>query len=434
MSRSKMSLMQFTFQTALNMLGSGIIMLPAKLASVGMISLISWVVTIVGVIALAYSFAKCGMYSRKHGGLGGIAEYTFGKSGSFLVNFIYTISLVIANVAIMATALSYLLATVHVTLSPMTNLALMVVLLWLATAANFRGAQFTGWITALSFWGIALALIVFTLAGPFWFDFSLLQANWNPHGYSVFEAMGHTVSMQLWAFLGLESACANSDSVENPETNVPRAVLIAAGFVAFLYVITTTLVGGVVPNAELVNSDAPFAIVFSELFGPSVSMVFAVLMSLTCYGSLVSWQFTVSRVCKTSADLGYFPRVFAKVSETDSPILGLLLIGVVQTILIGISFTPSLYKQFALLVDISVITNVIPYMFCVASLFSLVRLVGDKEKNPWVVFVMATIALLYTFYVFTSYESFLVRFATIVTFAGWVFYGMFIPIDKDVQH
>ena len=91
MSRSKMSLMQFTFLTALNMLGSGIIMLPAKLASVGMISLLSWVVTIVGVIALAYSFAKCGMYSRKHGGLGGIAEYTFGKSGSFLVNFIYTI-------------------------------------------------------------------------------------------------------------------------------------------------------------------------------------------------------------------------------------------------------------------------------------------------------------------------------------------------------
>ena len=31
--------------------------------------------------------------------------------------------------------------------------------------------------------------------------------------------------MTLWAFLGLESACANAEVVENPEKNVPIAVL-----------------------------------------------------------------------------------------------------------------------------------------------------------------------------------------------------------------
>ena len=31
--------------------------------------------------------------------------------------------------------------------------------------------------------------------------------------------------MTLWAFLGLESACANADAVDNPEKNVPKAVL-----------------------------------------------------------------------------------------------------------------------------------------------------------------------------------------------------------------
>ncbi len=52
-------------------------MLPTKLAEVGTISIISWLVTAVGSMALAWAFAKCGMFSRKSGGMGGYAEYAF---------------------------------------------------------------------------------------------------------------------------------------------------------------------------------------------------------------------------------------------------------------------------------------------------------------------------------------------------------------------
>ena len=39
-------------------------------------------------MALAYVFAKCGMYSKKGGSMGGYAEYSFGKAGNFLANYI----------------------------------------------------------------------------------------------------------------------------------------------------------------------------------------------------------------------------------------------------------------------------------------------------------------------------------------------------------
>lgn len=43
MSQSnKMSVMQLTILTAVNMMGSGIIMLPTKLAQVGALSIVSW--------------------------------------------------------------------------------------------------------------------------------------------------------------------------------------------------------------------------------------------------------------------------------------------------------------------------------------------------------------------------------------------------------
>lgn len=104
---NKMGVVQLTILTMVNMMGSGIIMLPTKLSEVGTISIISWLVTAVGSMALAWAFAKCGMFSRKSGGMGGYAEYAFGKSGNFMANYTYGVSLLIANVAIAISAVGY---------------------------------------------------------------------------------------------------------------------------------------------------------------------------------------------------------------------------------------------------------------------------------------------------------------------------------------
>ena len=55
--KSKMGVVQLTVLTFINMAGSGIIMLPSKLAQVGSISIISWLVTAIGSMSLAYVFA-----------------------------------------------------------------------------------------------------------------------------------------------------------------------------------------------------------------------------------------------------------------------------------------------------------------------------------------------------------------------------------------
>ena len=117
-SNNKMSVMQLTLLTALNMMGSGIIMLPTKLAEIGTFSILSWLVTATGSTAMAYAFAKCGMLSRRPGGMGGYSEYAFGQSGNFMANYTYAVSLIIANVAIAVTVVGYASALFDVTLSP----------------------------------------------------------------------------------------------------------------------------------------------------------------------------------------------------------------------------------------------------------------------------------------------------------------------------
>ncbi|MGV8352603.1 putrescine-ornithine antiporter, partial [Pseudomonas aeruginosa] len=70
-------------------------------------------------MALAYAFAKCGMFSRRSGGMGGYAEYAFGKSGNFMANYTYGISLLIANVAIAISAVGYGAELMDATMTPL---------------------------------------------------------------------------------------------------------------------------------------------------------------------------------------------------------------------------------------------------------------------------------------------------------------------------
>jgi putrescine:ornithine antiporter len=133
----KMSVVQLTFVTAANMLGAGIIMLPTKLAEVGTISIISWIITSLGSLALAMAFARCGMFTTKPGGMGGYSEYAFGRVGHFMANYAYSVSIVIANVAIAITAVGYGAGFLETTFTPLQTCLYTIALLWIAAALNF---------------------------------------------------------------------------------------------------------------------------------------------------------------------------------------------------------------------------------------------------------------------------------------------------------
>ena len=65
----KMGLTGLTTLVAVNMMGSGIIMLPSSMAQLGAVSLLSWVITAIGSMAIAYCFAQCGIFCTRPGGM-----------------------------------------------------------------------------------------------------------------------------------------------------------------------------------------------------------------------------------------------------------------------------------------------------------------------------------------------------------------------------
>ena len=429
---NKIGVVQLTILTMVNMMGSGIIMLPTKLAEIGTISIVSWLVTAVGSTALAYAFAQCGMFSKKSGGMGGYAEYSFGKAGNFMANYTYCVSLVIANTAIAISAVGYGSEFLGATLSPLSIALWTIFTLWLATILNFGGARITGNISSFTIWGVIIPVVGISIIGWKWFDGSMYVNSWNPHNVPTFEAIGVSISMTLWAFLGLESACANSDAVENPEKNVPIAVLGGTLGAAVIYIVSTNVIAGIVPNLELANSTAPFGLAFAHMFDETIGKVIMGLMVMSCFGSLLGWQFTIAQVFKSSAEEGYFPAFFKKVTSKDAPIVGMVTITALQTLLSLMTISPSLNKQFNVLVDLAVVTNVIPYLLSMAALAVLLKAENvAPQKYKTTVFV-AFIGSLYSIYALYAAGEQAMLYGSIVTFIGWTLYG-FVSYKFDLK-
>ncbi|WP_447763962.1 putrescine-ornithine antiporter [Pseudomonas reinekei] len=419
----KMSVGQLTMLTAVNMLGSGIILLPSKLAEVGGISILSWLITATGSVALAYAFARCGMLSRKTGGMGGYAEYTFGKAGNYITNYTYGLSLLIANVAISITAVGYIQELFHIQLDSLQVGLATIALLWITTFANFGGARITGRIGAVTVWGVIAPVVLVSTVGWFWFDSSVYAAGWNPHNMGWLDAAGASVAITLWAFLGLESACANTDAVENPEKNVPIAVLGGTLGAAVIYIVSTNVIAGIVDNPELAASTAPFGLVFAKMFTPVVGDIVMAAMVLACIGSLLGWQFTIAQVYKSSADTGYFLSIFAKSNKAGTPIVGMLVLLAAQTALGFLTISPDLSKQFDTLVNLAVVTNLVPYILSMAALMTMQKVSNVPAGKALATNIIAWVAAAYSYLALYSSGEQALMLGGVATIFGYTLFG-----------
>jgi putrescine:ornithine antiporter len=430
----KMNLTQLTFIVAVNMMGSGIIMLPTNMAQVGAISLLSWIVTALGSMAIAYGFAQAGVFNQREGGLSAYAEDAYGKAGYFQVSFLYFLSLAIANVAVAITAVGYLAGFIPwLASTPIATTIGVIALLWLTTVANFGGPAITGRIGAVTVWGVILPVGLISIIGWFWFKGDTFATAWNPQGLSLAEGMGSSISLTLWAFLGMESAAQNSAAVENPKRNVPLACMLGTLGAAVIYILSTTVIQGIVPNAELAKSTGPFGLAYAQMFNPTVGSIVMALAVMACLGSLLGWQFTLAQTAKAAADERMFPAFFAKVNSMGAPITGMVIMGVVQSLMALSTISPDLSKQFSALVNLAVVTNVIPYIIALSALTVIMQAAKVPQGPYRLNLAVALVAMLYSIYALWASGLQAVMGGMLVMGVGWVIWSFMAPRFASMQ-
>jgi putrescine:ornithine antiporter len=423
-SNKKMSLMGLTTLVAVNMMGSGIIMLPSSMAHLGAVSLLSWIITAIGSMAIAYCFAQCGVYCPRSGGMSAYSEEAHGKSAFFLCSFLYFLSLAIANVAIAISAVGYLTPFFPWLGSGAIPLFIGCVgLLWLTTAANFGGPSITGRLGSITVWGVIIPVAGLSVIGWFWFEPKVFADAWNPNQIPIKDAITQSIPLTLWAFLGMESAAQNSDAVDDPKRNVPLACLMGTLGAAIVYVLSTTVIQGIIPNAQLANSSAPFALVYAHMFSPFIGKIIMALAVMACIGSLLGWQFTLAQTAKVTADEGMFPKIFGKVTSAGAPIVGMVVCGVLQTLLALSTISPDASQQFSKLVNLAAVTNLLPYVTALSGLLVIMYKARVSQSVYGRNTAVLMIAMAYSYYAIYASGKDAVFGAFIVLAVGYLIYG-----------
>jgi arginine:agmatine antiporter len=370
-----MTLLPATMLVAGNMIGTGLFLLPVSLASVGSISIFGWVIAAAGAAALGLVFAKLGELDPQEGGPYAYARDFLGPYVGFQTNYIYWFCNWIGNVAVALAAVGYLAELVPAISHPPASILATAAVIWILTFTNILGPRVVG---ALETWTMSLALIpILAIAtlGWFWFDPARFMAGWNVSGGSGMHAISRAASMALWAFMGVESAAVSAGVIENPKRNIPLATMLGLGISVVVYVLSSTVIMGIIPNGELQKSHAPFAEAARLAVGNLGMVVISVCAILKSVGSLGGWMMLVGQSAKAAADDGMFPGVFARLNRHGVPGYGLIIVGVLMTIVLFATMSPTLGEQFGHIIDLAVILIVLPYVY--ASM-AIVKVTADR--------------------------------------------------------
>ncbi|EKT1918135.1 amino acid permease, partial [Escherichia coli] len=154
-SAKKIGLFACTGVVAGNMMGSGIALLPANLASIGGIAIWGWIISIIGAMSLAYVYARLATKNPQQGGpiaYAGEISPAFG----FQTGVLYYHANWIGNLAIGITAVSYLSTFFPVLNDPVPAGIACIAIVWVFTFVNMLGGT---WVSRLTTIGLVLVLI-----------------------------------------------------------------------------------------------------------------------------------------------------------------------------------------------------------------------------------------------------------------------------------
>ena len=368
-----------------NMIGSGVFLLPASLAPFGGVSILGWLFTSAGAMALALVLAGL---ARRLPRAGGPYAYTLeglGKLPAFLVAWGYWISIWSGNAAIAVAFVGYAGAFIPpLSQDPLLGAGFAVGTIWLLTGVNAMGVREAGvlqlWTTVLKL----LPLLALGTLGLLWLEPAHFVP-FNPSGASTFGAVTATATLTLWAFLGLESATIPAESVEDPRRTIPRATVLGTGVAALVYVLATVGVMGILPAGELARSTAPFADAAARIWGGGAGGFIALGATISAFGALNGWILLQGQMPLAVARDGLFPSLFGRVSRRGAPVPGLVVSSLLATVLIGMNASSTLVDQFTFIILLSTLSVLVPYIF--SSLADLLMLAregrsGDVERPP----------------------------------------------------
>jgi len=379
-----------------NMIGSGIFLLPSSLAAYGPISILGWLATSVGAIALALVFARLAKLVASNGGPYAYTRAAYGDFAGFLVAWGYWIALWAGNAGVAVGFAGYTgYFFPGIAASPWFTAVVAIAAIVLATAINVRGVAQAGFVQIITTILKVAPLVALVVLGMWSVD----SANFTPFnasGGSALAAVAGSAALTLWAFLGLESATVPAGEVDRPEITIPRATVLGTIFTAILYIAVTGVAMGLLSNSALRASTAPLADAVASLAGPAAGSAIAIAAFVSTFGALNGFTLLTGQVPMSAARDRLFPSPFARLSPQGTPAFALIFSNVLAAVLVLMTTSRGLVEAYTFITLLAVFAALVPYLFCSLAEV-LLHATGKREKSlGFAVPALGVIAFLYT--------------------------------------
>jgi APA family basic amino acid/polyamine antiporter len=365
-----------------SIIGTGVFTMPGVLAEAGTSSILVLGVIAVGAILLGVMFGQLTKrIPSSDGGLYAYSRHEFGDFAGFLTAWCYWITAWAGNAAIVSSWVLYVESLFSITHpSAWTNLGIALLGLWIPAAVNLVGVKQMAWFQNVSVVLKFLPLLVVGVVGWFFIKASNFGP-FNASGGSLYSAIGIAAGVALFSFIGVECASIAAARVKNPRVNVGRASVLGTAASALLYIAVSAVVMGLVAQPTLAGNGAPFVDAFQTMFGHAtwVGKLVAGTAVVSGIGALNGWTLVTAEMPRAAAEDGLFLPQFAKTFRDGTPWFGILVSTVVASLLMALAYSGNTgLKVFTYLVDLSVVTVAIPYLFSACA--QLAYLVSRRRK------------------------------------------------------
>ncbi|MFL5614180.1 MAG: APC family permease [Gemmatimonadaceae bacterium] len=325
-------------------IGAGIFRLPAGVAgALGAAAPLAYLVCAVAMGLIVLCFAEAGSRVAMTGGPYAYIEVAFGPCVGFLCGVLLWAGLTAALAAVTSFFADSVAALVPALSSTALKVLVMLTILAVLASVNVRGVRDASRFNAAMTVAKLLPLAILVVAG----GFSMHRANlaW-PQRPSI-VAVGRASTVLLFAFLGVEAALVPSGEVKDPARTVPRAVLLAIGVVALLYVSVQVVSQGLL-GAALVNAKTPVADAGGAALGSWGRTLILIGSTLSMFGYVSGMTLAVPRMLYAFARDGFLPRMLASIHPRfHTPFLAIA----IQTIIVALLAATGRFEQLAIVAN-----------------------------------------------------------------------------------
>jgi basic amino acid/polyamine antiporter, APA family len=404
-----------------NMIGAGVFLMPAAMASFGSISLLGWAFAAIGSFFLAKVFSNLskllpgidgGPYVYTRHGLGDFAGFLIAW-GYYISNAAGLAAMLVSFISAMTTFFP-ILAT-----NPVVAVLVSFFIIGILSYINCLGILVGGRVQLITTILKLVPLILIGVGGLFFIKAQNFTP-FNSGGTSVFSVINTTAAMAMFSFIGLECATVPAGEVRDSGNTVAKATMIGIAVSTIVYLVCSVSIMGMIPAKILAHSPTPFADAADVMVGHNARYWVSAGVAIAGFGAINGWILLQGHLGYGVAKDKLFPQIFAKINKKDVPYASIVINGIVVCLIAVMNFSKGLVDQFKTIMLLSVLTTVIPYLFSAAA-YPIIR-AKKMATGSAVTIVLAILAFAYSLWAIAGTGQDSVYYGFIVLMLGIPFY------------